>query len=86
MANPIWYVNHGNQFPYDASDEWNNGTGADPPAPTGWAHSAARGVIANMTDRSGIKHAFNEVDEETRVEMVSTLASIIRAAKEAGDV
>lgn len=85
MSDPIWYVAHGNKFPYDASDEWGDSE-LPPPPPVDWAHSAARGVVADLCDRRDIKNGFNDVDEEVRVEIVQTLAAIIRAAKEAGDV
>lgn len=80
--NAKFWLNHGNKFPYDATDEWNDKYPADPPpVPLDWAHSAARGVVANLTDRRGIKHYFGDVDEETRIEIIGTLADIIRAAE-----
>ncbi len=79
MADPRWYVDHGNKFPYDASDAWMD-SDDDPPPPSDWAHSAARGVIADLTDRRNIKYGFEEVDEEVRAEIVASLAAIIRAA------
>jgi hypothetical protein len=39
-------------------------------------------VIADLQDRHTIKHGFEHVDEETRIEIVKALADIIRAAKE----
>ncbi len=70
----------GDRFPYDASDKWWNASGDEPPAPWDWAHRAARGVIADLSDRRTIKRGFEQVDEETRGEIVSSLAEIIRAA------
>lgn len=49
-----------------------------PPPPTDWAHAAARGVLADLLDRKGIKHGFTDVEEDTRVEIVQSLAEIIR--------
>lgn len=79
MVEPGWYVTHGNEFPYDASDAWRNSDDAPPP-PSDWAHSAARGVLADLTDRRGIKWGFDDVDEDVRVEIVEAMAAIIRAA------
>ena len=71
-------LTRGTNYPYDAPDDW---TFDDGPLPASdWAHVAARGVIADLCDRGGIKHGFNNIDEEIRVEIVSSLASIIRAA------
>lgn len=71
----------GNKFPFDASDEWQSEMGPPPP-PLDWAHSAARGVIADLTDRLGIKNGFNGIDEDVRVEIIESLAEIIRQAEE----
>ena len=75
-------LKHGNAFPYDAGDQWWNGDGTNPPKPTDWAHSAARGVIADLSDRRGIKNVLSGLDEETKAEIVRSLATIIRTAKE----
>lgn len=69
----------GARFPYDASDDWMESPGL-PPAPEDWAHAAARGIVADMMDRRGIKWGFEEVDEETRIEIVERIAAIIRMA------
>lgn len=79
-----WYVRHGNKFPYDATDQWKN-SDDEPPPPSDWAHSAARGVLADLTDRKGIKWGFDNIDEEVRAEIVETMAAIIRAAREAAE-
>lgn len=79
MPDPNWYVEHGNKYPYDASDAWRNND-EPPPPPIDWAHSAARGVLADLTDRRGIKYGFDDVDEDVRAEIVETLAAIIRSA------
>jgi hypothetical protein len=53
----------------------------------GWAHKAARGIIADLSDRRGIKHAFNtnEIDEDVRIELVESLTAIILLAALDGD-
>lgn len=61
----------GEEFPYDGDEA---GPSKD------WAQYAARGVLADLTDRRGIRHAFDEIDEDIRVEIVESLADIIRTA------
>ncbi len=73
-------LDQGYRFPYDATDDWWSDSGWSPVPPFDWAHSAARGIIANLTDRRGIKNGFNDVDEEIRREIVETCAEIIRRA------
>lgn len=80
MSDPTHSLRRGDRFPYDASDRWRNGDTENPPPPTDWAHRAARGVIADLTDRGGIKWGFEDIDEDVRAEIVATLATIIRAA------
>lgn len=76
-------ISHGNRFPFDASNDWWHSSGGKPPKPADWAHAAARGIIKNLQGRQGIKHELQEqkIDEETRKEIVETLAEIIRTAK-----
>ena len=69
----------GARFPFDAPDIWWANGGSPAPAKD-WAHAAARGVLADLTDRGGIKHTLDSIDEEIRVEIVDSLADIIRAA------
>jgi len=69
-------LEQGDQFPYDSEDGY--GTNALPPVD--WAHRAARGVIAALQDRRGIKRGFDDIDEDVRMEIVSSLAEIIRQA------
>jgi len=75
-------LKHGNDFPLDAPDAWWEGDATNPPPPKDWAHSAARGVIADLQDRCGIKHGLERgnLDEEIRTEIVEALAAIIREA------
>lgn len=71
---------HGDEFPFDASDEWWASYDETAPAPGDWAHRAARGVIADLKDRRDIKRGFENIDEDVRIEIVFTLAEIIRSA------
>ena len=75
----------GAEWPYDAPDAWRDADapGSPPPA-RDWAHAAARGILASLEDRRGIKHELDDVDEDVRAEMVETFAGVIRAAARAG--
>ena len=64
----------GNRYPYDGAMR-NKRT---------WAYRAARGVLADLSDRGGIKHELAKVDRELREEIVDVLAAIIRTAFIAG--
>lgn len=64
---------HGDKYPYDT-----NGEAGVPPKD--WAHRAARGVLANLSDRSGVGSALSDIDLDIKVEIVETLAEIIRDA------
>ena len=77
-------IEHGAHFPYDGGAEfWEDRTPTPPPA-TDWAHTAARGVLADLLDMRGIKWAIDDemIDHETRAEIVQSLAAIIRMAQE----
>ncbi|ATF86917.1 hypothetical protein [Burkholderia gladioli] len=72
------------KWPFDASDAWWNDDSryVAPPAVDS-AHAAARAIIRDLSDRSAIKRGFENIGEETRVEIVTKLAAIIRAASPA---
>jgi hypothetical protein len=70
------YYELGNDYPYDTDD---NGASA---TPKDWAHKAVRGVLADLCDRGGVKHALGDVDAEVREEIVASLAEVIRIADE----
>lgn len=72
----------GMRYPYDASDEWLEQDGGEPIDKSHWSTNAARGVIADLRGRGGIKYGFDNVDEDVRLEIVEALAGIIRAAKD----
>jgi hypothetical protein len=74
-------LKNGGKVPYDAPDSWWDATdNSEPPSPKDMAHAAARGIIADLTDRRGIKNGFKQVDEQTRKEIVERAAEIIRQA------
>jgi len=66
----------GAECPYDHA-------GDDPPsAALDWAEAAARGVLSDLCGRGGIKHELYGIDQGVRVELVATMAEIIRVAHE----
>lgn len=76
---PKLAIQIGNSYPFDASDNWREGSvHAKPPAPASEYHRAARAVIADLQDRSGIKQELDNIDEETRIEIVDNIAAIIK--------
>lgn len=76
MSDPQQKLNHGAQYPYDANDD-----GQIQMLNSDWAKRAARGILADLTDRRGIKWGFENVDHETRCEIVEQMAAIIRLAE-----
>lgn len=83
-------LDRGARLPYDALDKWLelpehdeiDSEGPPPPPPVDWAHAAARGVVQELKGRSGLDDILGQLDEETRVEIVSKLAEIIRLAEQ----
>lgn len=71
----------GKEFPYDFTyAEWELRKNS-PPEDVDWALDAARGVLADLTDRRGIKQGFCGVDDDIKKEIVRDLADIIRLAQ-----
>lgn len=68
-------LSFGQRYPYDQGE-----TG---PAPSSgdWAVKAARGVLADLSDRRGIKWELGKVEHDIRKEIVQSLADIIRLAQ-----
>ena len=66
-----WQIDHtiqrGEQYPFDTSDNQH------------WSFKAARTILADLQDRGGIKHGFNDIDEDIRDEIVESLATYIVA-------
>jgi hypothetical protein len=65
-ADAIRKLNHGMKYPYVKIE--------NPDA----AQKTALGILADLTDRRGVKHELYSVDDDVRVEIVNTLACIIR--------
>ncbi len=78
---PLQHIKSAAKNPYDAPDDWDGETKLD--LPDDWAYRAARGIIDELSGRSGFDAPFNDgVDEETRAEIVETMRDIIAAALE----
>lgn len=60
----------GHKYPYDGNRPQSD-----------WAHRAARGIIANLEGRRGIKNELNGIDKEIKVEIIDEIAEIIRVAE-----
>ena len=70
----------GNKYPYDAPDSWWVRECRTPYPAVDTAHEAARGILHDLQDRRGIKSGFDNIDEETRKNIVESIAEIIRQA------
>lgn len=82
MADARHSYGMGERFPYDGGAEFWEDRDPTPRPAIDWAHRAARGVLADLLDRGGIKHELEAVDYETRAEIVDSVADIIRLASE----
>lgn len=81
MSDALKRLEQGARYPYDATDNWWKDAGVAAPPAADWAHHAARGIMADLTDRRGIKYSFDNIDEDVRIEIVTSLAEIIRIAQ-----
>lgn len=80
-------VTQGAKFPYDAPDTWNKAYPDVLPIPaTDWAHTAARGILHDLSDRFDIKNALADIQEDVRFEIVAAVAAIIRYCASTKDV
>lgn len=71
-------VQWGCAAPYDVTDD-KPYTGGDP------ARMAVLGVLDDLCDRRGIRHPLGDLDPQVRVEIVESLAEIVRAAFDMAD-
>lgn len=65
-------LEHGRRFPFDTNLR-------ESPA-VDWAHAAARGIVADLSDRKGIQEGFEYLLPDVRREIVETPAQLIRNA------
>ena len=79
MSNAVRSIAHGLKYPYDGTDGFWNGI-EDATHPDDWAHVAARGIMADLLDRRQVKNGFHGIEENVRVDIVSSIAEIIRYA------
>ena len=79
-------LQHGAEFPFDASDAWWHAEAGTVPTPKAdnWRIAAARAILSSLRDRRGIKQELQIglIDEDVREEIVLTIAAIIKAAPE----
>lgn len=73
-------LHSGEHYPFDASDEWLELYSGSrlPPEAKDYAHRAARGIVADLQDRRGVKNGFSRIDEDMRIDIVESIAAIIR--------
>ena len=69
----------GAKYPFDGGEAFWKGL-IGPPEAKDWAHTAARGVLADLADRRGIKWELWKIGYEVRAELTESLAEIIRQA------
>jgi len=75
-------INHGAQFPYDGGHEfWESQNPRTPPPATDWAHAAARGIFADLTDRRGLRNVLASISHDVVSEMVQSVTEIILTAE-----
>jgi hypothetical protein len=71
-------INHGASFPFDC---WDGAGNCTPTPATNWAHAAARGIFADLTDRRDIKTVLYDIDQDVQAEMVQSITEIILTAE-----
>lgn len=68
MTDAQWTLDHGNEFPFHgkpAADKY---------------EKAVLGILADLTDRRGVKHELRGCDDDIKEEIVESLAAILRVA------
>ena len=74
-------IEHGAEFPYDASDAWSEAYPNEPAPPAiDAAHACARGILVDLKDRRDIGSVLESLDEEVRTDLVGAIAEIVRVA------
>lgn len=87
MTDVEFAIAQGAKFPYDASDAWHDAYPKVAPIPaTDWAHTAARAIIHDLKDRAGVDDTLGNSDEDTRQEIITVIAEIIRYCANMKDV
>lgn len=73
-------IQNGNDYPYDASNEWWAKKDLDsPPAAISWNHSAARAIVKRLQEHSDIAKTLSiyTINENQRQQIVNDIADII---------
>lgn len=70
MSDAAFSLEHGTEFPYHGRK------------PKNQAERIALGILADLSDRRGIKWELEKVDEEVRRDIVKALAAIIEEGSE----
>lgn len=71
MSNTEFTFKHGNQYPYDGESD----SEAVEPAKNA-SEGAVRGILADLTDRRGIKQPLHELDLEERQDLFGALVEL----------
>lgn len=79
MNDALTSLQAGQAFPFDAPDGYDGTTDSPLPA-IDWAHFAARVILADLSGRRGVGDELEAINEDTRLELVQSLAAIIRLA------
>jgi hypothetical protein len=72
--NAAQYLAEADKYPYEL-------TPGDNPTPPDWAHRASRGCLTELCDRKGLGNILDEIDYDTRKDIIAALADIIREAR-----
>lgn len=73
MSDTEFTFKHGNQFPYDGESD----SEAVEPAKNA-SESAIRGILANLTDRRGIKQPLHDLELEARQKLFGALIELAK--------
>lgn len=71
MENAKLCLKMADKYPYDGTNDGD------------WTYRAARGVLADLSDRRGVKNELEAIDDDLKRQIVIYAAGIIRAAFEA---
>lgn len=68
------YLKDADKYPYELMP-------GDNPIPPDYAHRAARGCLSDLCDRKAIGNVLDDIDLDTRKDIIASLAAIIREAQ-----
>lgn len=71
-------LSYSRQLPFDApASWWNDPSEPPPPRSRGWAHTAARAVMAELQGREVVRQALGDVPEHLAKDAVRVIEAII---------